>query len=51
MLIRKAIDSHCFRLANSDCECEAQTIYQSSAVDGSDVAAKDENLITSQIPR
>jgi hypothetical protein len=38
------IDSRCFRLDDLDCECEAQTIYQSSAIDGSDVAAQDVDL-------
>jgi hypothetical protein len=38
------IELRCFRLDNSDCECEEQTINQSSAVDGSGVAAEDDNL-------
>jgi hypothetical protein len=49
--INSLIDSRCFRLDNSDCECEAQTINQSSAVDGSGVAAEGVYLITSQIRR
>jgi hypothetical protein len=45
------IDSRCFRLDELDCECEAQTIYQSSAVDETDVAADDDNLHNVQIRR
>jgi hypothetical protein len=45
------IDSRCFRLDNLDCECEAQTIDQSSTVDGSGVAAEGENLSQRQISR
>jgi hypothetical protein len=49
-LEQQTFGSRCFRLDGSDCECEAQTIYQSSAVDGSDVAADDDNLYLIQIP-
>jgi hypothetical protein len=45
------IESRCFRLDELDCECKALTIDQSSAVDGSSVAAEGEYLIISQIRR
>jgi hypothetical protein len=45
------IESRCFRSDNLDCECDAQTIYHSSAVDGTGVAAESENLSQKQICR
>jgi hypothetical protein len=42
-------ESKGFRLDNSDCECEAQTINHSPAVDGSGVAAEGDDLSKKQI--
>jgi hypothetical protein len=50
--LKKAIiKSNSFRRYNSDCECEAQAIYHSSAVDGSGVAAETEHLRKKQMCR
>jgi hypothetical protein len=45
------IDSQSYRLENLDCECQAQTINQSSNVDGPDGAADEGNLLSTQILR